>query len=87
MREDDSRPSVRVEARGRALLRPRGSLGVEFKLADAPDFSRSLRTAFADLKLEHLWIVYPGERRYPLAEHVEAVPMADVPEVIARSGL
>ena len=49
--------------------------------------SRSLRTAFADLKLQHLWIVYPGERRYALAERVEAIPLADLADALATSGV
>jgi uncharacterized protein len=35
--------------------------GVEFKYEDAPRLTRSLRTAVEDLKLERLWIVYPGK--------------------------
>lgn len=25
-----------------------------------------MRTAVQDLNLEHLWVVYPGSRRYPV---------------------
>jgi hypothetical protein len=65
------------------LLVHRGRrVGVEFKFADAPTLSRQLRTAFADLKLESLWIVYPGERRYALKERVEALPLVEVPLVL-----
>ena len=68
------------------LLVHRGRrVGVEFKFADAPNLSRSLRTAIADLKLERLWVIYPGDKRYPLADKVEVIPLLDVPEVLARS--
>ena len=51
-------------------------IGVEFKRADAPALTPSMRTALADLQLDALYVVYPGPRRYRLAERVEAVPLA-----------
>ena len=44
---------------------------------DAPTLTPSMRIALADLKLDELRVVYPGEKRYPLAEQVEAVPLAE----------
>ena len=35
-----------------------------------------MRTALHDLALERLYVVYPGERRYALAEAVEVVPLS-----------
>lgn len=51
-------------------------VGVEFKRMDAPRLTPSMRTALHDLRLEALYVVYPGNRRYRLAESVEAVPLA-----------
>jgi hypothetical protein len=50
-------------------------LGVECKRIDAPRITRSIRTARQDLGLSRIAVVYPGSRRYPLDEHVEAVPL------------
>ena len=50
-------------------------IGVEFKLSDAPTLTPSMRVALQDLALEHLYVVYPGRRRYALADRVEAVPL------------
>ena len=50
-------------------------VGVEFKRADAPQFSTSMRIAMQDLKLDALYVVYPGLHRYKLADKVEAVPL------------
>jgi hypothetical protein len=36
-----------------------------------------MRIALADLKLDELHVVYPGERRYPLADNVAVVPLAE----------
>jgi predicted AAA+ superfamily ATPase len=52
-------------------------IGVEFKRADAPRLTPSMRIALADLSLDALYVVYPGNRRYRLAERIEAVPLAD----------
>lgn len=56
------------------LLRGARRFGVEFKRADAPSLTPSMRIAMADLALERLAVVYPGSKRYRLAEGVEAVP-------------
>lgn len=53
-------------------------LGVEFKRVDAPVLTPSMRTTMADLGLDHLAVVYPGERRYSLADQVTVVPLVDM---------
>ena len=53
-------------------------IGVECKRADAPTLTPSMRTALTDLKLDELYVVYPGEKRYPLARNVEVVPLAQL---------
>jgi uncharacterized protein len=59
-------------------------LGVECKRADAPRLTPSMRIALSDLGLERIAVVYPGSKRYPVAERVEAVPLA---ELAQRGGL
>lgn len=51
-------------------------VGVEFKRTDAPALTRSMQIAMQDLKLDALYAVYPGDRRYRLADRIEAVPLA-----------
>jgi predicted AAA+ superfamily ATPase len=53
-------------------------IGVECKRADAPVLTPSMRIALADLKLDALYVVYPGEKRYTLAKKVEVVPLAEL---------
>ena len=53
-------------------------IGVECKRADAPTLTPSMRTALTDLKLDELYVVYPGEKRYPLTKQVEVVPLAQL---------
>jgi len=65
------------------LLRKDGKMvGVECKRLDAPRLTPSMRAALSDLGLERIVVIYPGERRYTLAEQVEAVPLS----FIAREG-
>jgi predicted AAA+ superfamily ATPase len=52
-------------------------IGIECKRADAPQLTPSMRTALADLKLDHLYVLYPGARRYTLGKNVEVMPLAD----------
>jgi len=53
-------------------------IGVECKRADAPTFTPSMRIALADLKLDELHVVYPGEKRYALTAKVQVVPLAQL---------
>ncbi|HTS34824.1 MAG TPA: ATP-binding protein [Candidatus Solibacter sp.] len=51
-------------------------IGVECKRADAPTLTPSMRIAMADLKLDHLHVLYPGDRSYSLAKNVDVAPLA-----------
>jgi predicted AAA+ superfamily ATPase len=51
-------------------------IGIECKRADAPELTRSMRTALADLRLDHLYVLYPGDKAYSLGKKVEVVPLA-----------
>lgn len=46
------------------------------KRVDAPSLTTSMRIAMHDLNLDALYVVYPGERRYTLADRIEAVALA-----------
>lgn len=49
--------------------------GVECKRVDAPRITPSMHIARTDLHLEQIAVVYPGTRRYPLADGINAVPL------------
>ncbi len=57
------------------MFRGQQRIGVEFKRADAPKVTPSMRIAMHDLKLDALYVVYPGEHRFRLADGIEAVPL------------
>ncbi len=59
------------------LVLSRGAdlLGVECKRTDAPRMTPSIRVAMEDLKLTGVAVIYPGSKRYSIADRVEAVPL------------
>lgn len=57
--------------------------GFEVKYSDAPGTTKSMHTAIADLGLAHLWVIYPGEKRYDLTEKITVVPAREIPALVA----
>jgi predicted AAA+ superfamily ATPase len=59
--------------------------GVEFKFNEAPKVTKSMRIVVKDLAIRHLWIIYPGQHRYPVDEQISVFPLLqlqDLPENI-----
>ena len=57
-------------------------IGVECKRMDAPKLTPSMQIAMEDLKLDRIAVIYPGLKRYPLTDKIEAVPLQE----LSRSG-
>ncbi len=56
------------------LIKQNGqTLGFEFKFQDAPIVTKSMRVALADLKLDQLTIIYPGNRNLKLEDRIDLV--------------
>ena len=51
------------------------SWAVECKYQSAPKLTPSMASAVQDLNLEHLWVVYPGEKAYALSPRVSVLPI------------
>lgn len=70
------------------LVWPDGSLwAVEVKRSLAPKVERGFHNACADLLPAKKFVVYPGEERYPLAQDIEAIPLALLATEVAAHGL
>ncbi len=69
------------------LILRRGNelVGVECKRADAPQLTRSMRTALEELGLSRILVVYPGSQRYPLSAQIDVVPLTHFASVGAAS--
>ena len=52
--------------------------GFEFKFGDAPKVTASMQVAIRDLALTHLFVVFPGDRSYPVAENITVVALKDI---------
>jgi len=55
--------------------------GVEIKFSEAPLITRSMRIAHKDLGLDHLWIIYPGQDKYPVDRTITAWPLKDIKDL------
>ena len=64
------------------VLRDGERLGYEIKYTASPRVTKSMRAAIDTLRLDRLSVVYPGERRLPLAENIEAVGLGDVLQTV-----
>jgi len=56
--------------------------GFEVKFNEAPKISKSMRVAMDDLKLDHLWVVYPGQHTYPMDDRITALPLGNVADML-----
>ena len=61
-------------------------VGFEFKYNDAPDLTKSIHLAMQDLKLDQLFVVYPGNQSLKLADKTEMVSIQHLPERLKKFG-
>ena len=66
------------------LLRRGRRWGFEFKCTDAPRTTKSMHIVIEDLGLERLWVVYPGDREYPLTDTITALPLKNIHDLDLR---
>jgi len=55
------------------VMRGRHRIGIEIKRSVAPDFTPSMRSALADLRLQRLVVIHAGEETFNLHKRVEAI--------------
>lgn len=60
------------------IVRGRKRLGFEFKMTTSPRVTPSMRVALADLKLDRLTVVHAGDDSFPLADRIDAIPVAQI---------
>jgi len=52
--------------------------GVEAKYSEAPQITRSMENSLEVLGLEHLWVVYPGDKSYPVHGKISVCPLQKI---------
>ncbi|PIE25347.1 MAG: hypothetical protein CSA62_01260 [Planctomycetota bacterium] len=60
------------------VVRRRKRIGFEFKRSSAPELSKSMQIAVKDLRLKHLYVVFPGTEQYKLHAKVTALPLSSL---------
>lgn len=58
------------------ILKNGKKYGFEFKYCSAPKITKSMKIAIDNINLEHLYVIYPGNIEYPLADNITAKPLA-----------
>lgn len=53
-------------------------IGFEIKYTDAPSRSRSITIAQNDLKLDRLYVIYPGTQSFQIDKKIQAVGIGDL---------
>jgi len=58
--------------------------GIEVKYSEAPQVTRSMENSRDVLELEHLWVVYPGDKSYPVHEKISVCPLRKISDIANR---
>ena len=61
----------------------RRKVGVEIKFSSAPKPTKGFWQALQDLQVDRAFVVAPVTRRYPLAERVEVIPVANIEAIFS----
>jgi hypothetical protein len=68
------------------VVRGRRRLGIEAKCTEAPQVTKSMEIAMADLRLHRLWVVHQGTDRFTMRPGIEALPIAALPSLAGELG-
>lgn len=60
-------------------------IGFEVKYTDAARTTKSMRSAFSDLRLDKLYVVYPGRESYTLDHRIYALSILDIETLFQTS--
>ena len=60
--------------------------GIEVKYGDAPRPTKSMAIAMSDLRLEHLFVVYPRRERYAMNAHTTALSLESLLNELSKLG-
>lgn len=64
------------------VFQKKGNLwGIEVKYNEAPTITKSMKSAFEELLLNHLWVVYPGKENYKLDKSISVVSISSLSSI------
>ena len=64
------------------VLKGGRKLGFEIKFSETPKITRSMLSAFDDLKLDHLFLIYKGNRKLSLNKNISAIPASNIFDLV-----
>jgi len=65
------------------IFRRQGKLiGVECKFSDVPKLMPGTKTAMEDLQLDHLYLIYPGKKSFPIEKKITVLSILDLAQVV-----
>jgi predicted AAA+ superfamily ATPase len=56
--------------------------GIEVKFSEAPEITRSMHIALRDLELAQLWVIYPGEKNYPVHDQIRVCSIMQLSQIV-----
>lgn len=56
-------------------------IGFEFKFTDAPKYTKSMSIAKQDLRLNHIYVIYPGNKNFRINEHTTAISIGKIQSI------
>lgn len=59
-------------------------IGFEFKYSESPKITKSMNIAIEDLKLNHLYIIFPGNMSFPMKETITACGLDVLKDVVIK---
>jgi uncharacterized protein len=65
------------------LMTGRRRIGIEFKYTSSPSVTRSITMACRDLRLDHVYVVYPGKENFPLNKDTTAINLGTIKSRLA----
>ena len=57
--------------------------GLEFKISEAPEKTKSMSIAIESLKLDKLLVVYPGDKIWPINDKITVCPQQNVCDILS----
>jgi len=58
--------------------------GIEVKFSEAPEVTRSMHIALQDLRLAHLWVIYPGNQSFLVHEQITVCPLQELEALLGN---
>lgn len=58
--------------------------GVEIKYSESPRITKSIKIAMESLRVQHLWLVYPGDKEYAADDNISVIPLSAIAQLHER---